>query len=62
MMRGERERERERERQAAVEWKRARVYPARSQPRMFQNDSNSELTLTKCVFMDSIDVCARIFI
>ena len=43
----ERERERERERRAAVERKRARVYPARSQPRTFQKDS--ELTLTKCV-------------
>ena len=62
----ERERERERER-AAVESqrKRARVYPARSQPQTFQNDSNSESTLSN----DQVRfhrlyryVCARIFI
>ena len=56
----EREREeRERERRAAVERKRARVYPARSQPRTFHNDSNSELTLNKCVFVDSIDMSVQ---
>ena len=41
----------EREREASsCRWKRARVYPSRSQPRMFQKDSNSELTLTNVRF------------
>ena len=61
MIHGERERERESEREGERKESRcrkeeSRVYPAKSQPRKFQNDLNSELALTKCVLMDFIDL------